>query len=76
MAQKPSPNSLIHCDQCGEDYSATYKRCPFCNAKNDPPQSDRSAGSSDLEDTYVFDGQDLFDDTGEEDDAPAYSKGG
>lgn len=24
---------LIHCDNCGEDYAATYRRCPFCNAK-------------------------------------------
>ena len=37
MASRPSPNSLIHCAVCGEDYSATYKRCPFCGAKNAPP---------------------------------------
>lgn len=24
---------LIHCENCGEDYAATYRRCPFCNAK-------------------------------------------
>ena len=24
---------LIHCDNCGEDYADTYRRCPFCNAK-------------------------------------------
>lgn len=24
---------LIHCDECGEDYASTYRRCPFCNAK-------------------------------------------
>jgi len=24
-------NELIHCESCGEDYSATYRRCPFCN---------------------------------------------
>lgn len=24
---------LIHCDNCGEDFSAAYRRCPFCNAK-------------------------------------------
>lgn len=24
---------LIHCDNCGEDYAATYRRCPFCGAK-------------------------------------------
>lgn len=24
---------LVHCDNCGEDYAATYRRCPFCNDK-------------------------------------------
>lgn len=28
-----SHTELIHCDSCGEDFSATYRRCPFCNAK-------------------------------------------
>lgn len=93
MAYKPSPNSLIHCAACGEDYSATYKRCPFCGAKNAPPAapgakrsrapeyeadpqpaSSRPADPADPDDTYVFDGQDLFDD--EEDYAPASPKGG
>ena len=78
MAYKTSPNSLIHCSQCGEDYSATYKRCPFCGARNAPPQSDpdRPAASSDLDDTYVFDGQDLFDDKDEDDGASSNSRGG
>ena len=78
MANKPSPNSLIHCAECGEDYSATYKRCPFCGAKNSPQQSasDRPAPPTDLDDTYVFDGQDLFDDADGEDYAPASSRGG
>ena len=77
MANKPSPNSLIHCAECGEDYSATYKRCPFCGAKNAPQQSASGRSeSSDLEDTYVFDGQDLFDDEPEDNDAPVYSRGG
>ena len=74
MANKPSPNNLIHCDQCGEDYSPTYKRCPFCGAKNTPQQASGRSGS-DLDDTYVFDGQDLFDEDGEEDSA-ANSRGG
>ena len=32
MANKPTVNrnKTIHCDVCGEDYAATYKRCPFC----------------------------------------------
>lgn len=28
-----SHTELIHCDNCGEDFSAAYRRCPFCNAK-------------------------------------------
>lgn len=24
---------LVHCDNCGEDYAATYRRCPFCSGK-------------------------------------------
>lgn len=27
------PTELIHCDACGEDYAAAYRRCPFCGAK-------------------------------------------
>ena len=77
---KPSPNSLIHCSKCGEDYSVTYKRCPFCGARNLPqqpdPDPDRPDSSSDLEDTYVFDGQELFDGEGEEDYSPSRSRGG
>lgn len=26
-----SENELIECESCGERYSVTYKRCPFCN---------------------------------------------
>ena len=94
MAYKTSPNSLIHCTECGEDYSATYRRCPFCGARNAPPASSsshsvpeagpearpasgRSAAPVNLEDTYVFDGQDLFDDEkAEEDYAPVRPRGG
>lgn len=48
MAAKPSRDILIHCDACGEDYSSTYRRCPFCGAKNEPrraPQGDAYDGS-------------------------------
>ena len=95
MAHKTSPNSLIHCAECGEDYSATYKRCPFCGAKNAPfpasdPNSSREAeyesdqqsasgrreAPADLDDTYVFDGQDLFDDQDEDDSTSSRPKGG
>ena len=34
MANKRTPGSrpgLIHCDNCGEDYSSSYRRCPFCD---------------------------------------------
>lgn len=92
MASRPSPNSLIHCAVCGEDYSATYRRCPFCGAKNAPsvapppprrrepepepePAPSRRA-PADPDDTYVFDGQDLFDDEYEDDYRPAHPKGG
>lgn len=76
MSPKPSPDSLIHCAVCGEDYSATYRRCPFCGAKNDPssvpapysPPAPPSRGRSEDDDGYVFDGQDLFDDESEDDD--------
>lgn len=99
MASRPSPNSLIHCAVCGEDYSATYKRCPFCGAKNAPPAApnpprrapapppayggdpepappSRRRAPADPDDTYVFDGQDLFDDEPEEDYRPARPRGG
>ena len=26
---------MIHCERCGEDYSATYKRCPFCEEETE-----------------------------------------
>ena len=59
MARKSAPGTLIHCDACGEDYSATYKRCPFCGEKPGPatgpiPPVENS------EDDYVFEGQELF----------------
>ena len=97
MASRPSPKSLIHCAVCGEDYSATYKRCPFCGAKNAPsasPNPPRRAPApppvyddepepapsrrapADPDDTYVFDGQDLFDEDPEEDYRPVRPKGG
>ncbi len=33
MAKKRTPGSrpgLIRCDHCGEEYSSSYRRCPFC----------------------------------------------
>lgn len=60
MARKGNIEELIHCDACGEDYSATYRRCPFCGEKPGvrPPVS---SVEDDEDDGYVFDGQALFD---------------
>lgn len=38
MARTPTRNQMIHCDICGEDYAATYKRCPFCDGR--PPEEE------------------------------------
>lgn len=33
-SQTPSRRSdVIRCERCGEDYSITYKRCPFCDER-------------------------------------------
>ena len=24
---------MIRCEKCGEEYSVTYKRCPFCDER-------------------------------------------
>ena len=68
MARKADHTTLIRCSECGEEYSATYRRCPFCGEKADqyatgavPPVTD------DYEDGYVFDGGDVFDDYDEPD---------
>ena len=41
MAKRPAGNrhQMIHCDICGEDYAATYKRCPFATR---PPEEQES----------------------------------
>ena len=72
MARKTNLDALIHCDACGEDYSATYKRCPFCGeraprASHPVRETARETTApipslEDEEDDYVFDGQDAFDD--------------
>lgn len=98
MAAKPSHDTLIHCEACGEDYSSTYRRCPFCGARNDPrrvtPRNDPASSSryvpvpppakpagqrsreEELDDTYVFDGQDAFDEEPEEEYYTPRPKGG
>lgn len=52
---KTETNPLIHCDACGEDYSATYRRCPFCGSK------ERKAARPAAEEEYVFEGGFVFD---------------
>ena len=35
-SQRPAPirrPEMIRCENCGEDYSSTYKRCPFCDER-------------------------------------------
>ena len=34
-------NDLIRCDNCGEYYSVTYKRCPFCDERPERPGQPR-----------------------------------
>lgn len=84
MARKTNLDGLIHCDVCGEDYSATYKRCPFCGesaprssrpSREVPPRAPSPRLPEDEEDGYIFDGQDAFDDQPEPP-RPARSKGG
>ncbi|MGN0985560.1 MAG: SH3 domain-containing protein [Candidatus Enterenecus sp.] len=76
MARRGNIEELIHCDVCGEDYSPTYRRCPFCGEKPAPRPPVSPAPSDDEEDDgYVFDGQDLFDEP-QETARPARAKGG
>lgn len=54
MATRRTPGSrpgLIRCDHCGEEYSASYRRCPFCDEydeydayEDSAPRSSRSGG--------------------------------
>ncbi len=71
MARKNNTEELIHCNVCGEDYSPTYRRCPFCGERMDVRPA--AEEEDDFNDGYVFDGQALFDDDPEE---PAPNKGG
>lgn len=78
MAKKAAPGTLIHCDTCGEDYSATYKRCPFCGEKADKyDTASRPAVKDELpEDDYIFEGGDLFDDMDDPDEGRPRRTGG
>ena len=47
MAKNQEPirrNDVIRCEKCGEDYSVTYKRCPFCDER--PNRSRRAEGGT------------------------------
>ena len=54
LKQEPSRrNDVIRCEQCGEDYSVTYKCCPFCDERPGRPragmQGRRVAGPNPLQ---------------------------
>ena len=72
MARKNNTDELIHCNVCGEEYSATYRRCPFCGERVDARPA---ADEEEFDDGYVFDGQALFDDAPADDQASP-NKGG
>ena len=55
MARKQ--DTIVHCPSCGEDYSATYKFCPFCGGRGTAPASNAAGAQQ----GYEFDGQDVFD---------------
>lgn len=79
MARKPEPGALIHCEYCGEDYSATYKRCPFCGEKPSANAPVTRFRREEPEDDYIFEGQELFDGSEEDEEdepAPARPRGG
>ena len=50
--QQTSPNNrrgdMIYCERCGEDYSATYRRCPFCDERPGRRIDDYGAARSPL----------------------------
>ena len=49
MPTKRIPGSrpgLIHCDNCGEEYSASYKRCPFCDDYQDDYADDSETAAA------------------------------
>ncbi len=76
MARKAAPGTLIHCESCGEDYSATYKRCPFCGEKHGGGTTTSLPRLDPEQDDFVFEGEELFDDGEEKPRRPARPKGG
>lgn len=76
MARRAAPGTLIHCESCGEDYSATYKRCPFCGEKPGGGTTTSLPRVDPEQDDFVFEGEELFDDGEERSRRPARPKGG
>jgi len=64
---KTETNPLIHCDSCGEDYSATYRRCPFCGNKEHKSRA--------TDEEYVFEGGYIFDELDREKSGSGKAKG-
>jgi len=47
MATKRTPGSrpgLIYCENCGEEYSSSYRRCPFCDEFGEDYEPDAGSG--------------------------------
>ena len=42
--QESRRTDVIRCEYCGEDYSVTYKRCPFCDDRADYTTDRQGAG--------------------------------
>lgn len=45
-ASAPKRNDVVLCGFCGEEYSVTYKRCPFCDERHLGSGSGRASGGS------------------------------
>ena len=64
--------TMIHCDRCGEDYSSTYKRCPFCEEMDYEARQGRYSDEDEYENGWYEgeDGEDF------EEDEPPVRRGG
>lgn len=49
---KRQANDMIHCSVCGEDYSASYKRCPFCEEEKRASQRKEPEYEEDYDEEY------------------------
>ena len=49
--------TMIHCDRCGEDYSSTYKRCPFCEEMDYEARQGRYSDEDEYENGW-YEGED------------------